>query len=589
MIATTLFLVLSAAPAVAECSGPSIAPRSLEPRWEPADSQAGQEPSEDQTEGAAADEVTWPAAPAVVLTWNPRGPRAESRFAFEPEAASWVSHGADRYARLTRRFDDVAFIVWLEQFAGLDATRVTVGAINGFASVGPRYFERYAIEVDGKLREDIEGQHVVLPRGALLRRFHSGPRRAVLSEWNYVHENLPVPDWAPAAARKDTAKRKAFPFRNMGGRAIDLGPYNFFWGNKGLSDSHGGWGVGPFHGGPDDWLACAAGRQNREAEMLLGFQRPIWMLADDFSPLELQAAYWMGRTEAHEPVEYQYEVDGWCPYAAALATYDFADHTHLSRGTAGAATIASWDVVARECLGAVLNDFKVANSLRRVVGHDAEGRELLHPGALQDNPLLFPLWKKIEVANGPASNFGDRGLAHQLRLLRWCRPFFPAEELEPYEAGLRQLTRKLADSYGVTTSGFNPSWVSHGDSLSKPLRAPFVKTFHQQLVAYECLRFGGLEDLGRACARFLTARPPAYFELRPGAPADSVHQRHHSADQDQEQKRWSYEAYGNLTHGVLHRFEGPSQFLATMKGRGVNGSSQDLDCTPREVWASALD
>jgi hypothetical protein len=549
-----------------------------------------QEPRGGPQQDPTTEEVVWPEAPAVSLTWDPRGPDEEQVLELEVAEGDWIEGEGRRHARLAHRVDDLAFLVWYEQFEGLQATRVTVGAINGLVFAGPRYFERYSIEVDGKLREDIAGRHVILPRGALLRRYVTGRDRVILREWRYVHEDRPLPKWAAEEARRDTSRRRAFPFRSMGGEPIDLGPYNFFWQNKSLDDSHGGWGVGPFHGGPDDWLACAAGRKNRATEMMLDFQRPIWMLADDFTPLELEAAYWMGRTDKHEPQEFQYELDAWCPYARTLALYKFADYTHLSRGTAGAAAVASWDVFAVECLGAVLADFKMAQSLTRFVDQDSEGNGTLHPGARQTNPLLFPLWMKVSTARGPTTGGGDRGLAHWLRLVRWCRPYFPREELEPWEEALRALVRGLADEYGVTTAGRAPARVfKTGGGLSKPLVPPFVNTFHVQLVAYECLQFGGLEDIGRKSARFLGPRPPAHFELREGKPTDSVQDRSHSADGDQDDRLWAYEAYGSLTHGVLLGFGEPAEFLAVMKTRGVNGSSQDLDCTPRPAWEAGLD
>jgi len=529
------------------------------------------------------------APPAVRVEWQPRGAKQALEHTFELQPEDWVRNDSGRSARLTQRIDEVAFLVWFEEFDGVSATRITVGAINGLQNAGPRYFQRYAVRVGDQVLADIRGKHVILPRGALLRRTSVGPRATLLREWTYVQENRPVPDWAVAAAHKDTASRYALPFRNLRGEAVNLGPYNFFWTNKGLEDSHGGWGVGPFHGGPEDWLQCAAGRKNREAEMLLGFQRPIWMLDDDFEPLELQVPYWMGRTLQHEPPQYQYELDEWCPYAATLARYKFADYTHLTRGTSGAAALAGWDVVAHECLGAVLNDFKTANSLTRVVGEDDEGNPILHPGALQKNALLFPLWKKIETVKGPTSSGGDRGLAHWLRLLRWCRPYFPAEELEPWEEGLRQLVRGLADQYGVTYASTNPRYLSEpGGPLTVPLEPPYCQTFHQQLVTYECQRFGGLDDIGEKGARFLTARPPAYFEVRPGKQSDTVRDRHSTADPRQEEKLWSYGAYGNFTHDLLMGFDSPKAFVAEMRSRGVNGSSQDIDCTPRHVWEPGL-
>ena len=532
-------------------------------------------------------EQDWPSTPNLQLEWDPRGPT--STLTWKLDEVLWQATDLGRAARVTQRIDDVAFLIWLEQFDGVDATRVTVAAINGFANAGPRYFERYTIQLEGRAPQTIAGRHVILPRGALIRRFTLGPQESVLREWRYVHENKPVPGWAVEEANKDTAARYAFPFRNQSGVPVDLGPYNFFWQNQSLSDSHGGCGIGPFHGGPEDWLQCATGRKNREAEMLLDFQRPIWMLADDFTPLRLAVPYWMGRTPLHEPAEYQYTLDDWCPYAQRLSNYRFADHTHLSRGTSGAAAVAKWDSFAVECLSAVLNDFKTAESLERFSGVDEQGQPIRHPGARQQNPLLWPLWLKIEYYDGPDSYAGDRGLGHKLRLLRWCRPYFPREELEPYEEGMRALVRKLADGYGVTSGGSDPTYPGEtGGVLSKPLIPPYSYTFHQQLVTYECQRFGGLSDIGERAARFLGPRPPRFFELRPGGPNDRVLSRNHSADKDQTNKMWAYVGYGNMTHDMLVAHKSPAEFLREMSGYGVNGSSQDLDCTPRHVWEPGL-
>ncbi|MCA8979727.1 MAG: hypothetical protein H6831_16465 [Planctomycetes bacterium] len=531
---------------------------------------------------------TWPEAPPVEIEW-------QSRSAFEPAVErlivndEWIVDGERRHARLTERINNVAFIAWFEQQEGVDATRVTVAAINGFAYAGPRYFRTYKVHVGTRVLADIEGQHVIVPRGALIRRTSVGPDEAVLRNWTYLDGDPPVPDWAPQGATLDTAWRTAFPMVDLGLQPVDLGPYVFFWKNRGFEDSHGGWGIAPFHGGPDDWLTCPEGRRNREAEMLLEFQRPIWMLDDDFEPLVLEVPYWMGRTELHQPPEFQYSVDGWCSYAAELKLYQFPDLTHLSRGTSGAAALARWDCFAVDCLKAVLQDFKMANSLTRVVGLNPNGTPRLHPGATQDNPLLFPLWKKLEVADGPLSSGGDRGLAHSLRLLRWCRGHVPPERLRPHEEAMRRFARKLADEYGVTSAPSNPDWVAlAGGGLTKPLRPPFTQAFHQQLVTYEFLEFGGLQDLGEASADFLTQAPPAYFELRRGEPRDTVFDRNNSADEDQLTPYWSYVAYGNFTHDVLNGFPDAFHFLAGMATRGVNDGSQDLDSTPRHLWESEL-
>lgn len=538
---------------------------------------------------AAAPQQDWPQAPVVEVSWTPRDSTEPLLHEFEAPPGAWIEVEGGRLARLGLVLDRTAVRVWLEQFDGIEATRVTVAAINGLQGAGPRYFERLVITVDDTVLEDLEGRHVILPRGALIRRTSVGRDLFRLRSWSFVDDDLPVPAWAPAAADADTQSRLAFPFRNQAGEAIDLGPYNFFWPNKSLQDSHGGFGIGPYHGGPEDWLRCAAGRRNREAEALLDFQRPIWMLDEDLEPLALEVPYWMGRTLQHDPPGYHYELDDWCPYARRLAEYHFADYTHLSRGTAGAAAVAPWDAFAADCLRMVWADFRTANSMTRVVGATPEGEPLLHPGALQQNPLLWPLWKKIEEADGPRSSDGHRGLAHWLRLARWCRPYVPEEERAPYEEGLRAFVRALADDYGVTGTGSGPAWPAmEGGRLSAPLEPPYTLAFHQQLVTYECQRFGGLEDIGEKGARFLTPRPPFVFEVRDGEPGDTVLDRGHSADERQAEPMWAYEAYGNMTHDELLGWSGPAQFLAAMQPRGVNGSSQDLDQTPRHLWESAL-
>lgn len=531
---------------------------------------------------------SWPEAPPVRIEWQSRTAvdAVIERFIVDDE---WIVDGTRRHARLAERVNNVAFMVWFEQEQGIDATRVTVAAINGFANAGPRYFRSYQIHVGTRHLADIQGQHVIVPRGALIRRTSVGPDEAVLRNWTYIDGDPPVPDWAPPQADSDTAWRTAFPMVDLGLIPVDLGPYVFFWKNRGFEDSHGGWGIAPFHGGPEDWLTCPQGRRNREAEMLHEFQRPIWMLDDDFEPLVLEIPYWMGRTELHQPPQFQYTVDDWCSYAAELKLYQFHDLTHLSRGTSGAAALAEWDAFAVDCLKAVLQDFKMAHSLTRIVGLNPNGNPQLHPGATQDNPLLYPLWKKLEITDGPLSSGGDRGLAHSLRLLRWCRGHIPTEQLRPHEEAMRRLVRKLADEYGVTSAPSNPDWVAlAGGPLSKPLRPPFSQAFHQQLVTYELLHFGGLHDVGEASAGFLTQAPPAYFELRRGEPRDTVLDRNHSADEDQTQPFWSYAAYGNFTHDVINGFPGAFHFLAAMATRGVNDGSQDLDSTPRHLWESEL-
>jgi len=512
----------------------------------------------------------WPVAPTVSLVYDSR---ADDPVPFTIAPVQWEAREGRRFCKAAQTVEQTQFIVWFEQVEGLDATRVTVAAINGLYGVGPAYFEHYRVTVGHELLADIRGRNVIPPRFAIFRRLSVGPDADVLGGWTYLPTDPALPQWAASKAAKDTAKRTAFPFQRHNGKPVDIGPYNFFWPDHSLSDSHGGYGVAPFHGGPDDWLVCPEGRANREAEMLLDFQRPIWMLNADYTPFSPFVSYWMGRTSAHEPPGYRYTVDDWCPYASELITYKFYDLSHLSRGTSGAAALAAYDIVGEACLEMVFTDFKTAYSL-----------DPNHPGKDQGNFLLFPLWKKIEVTNGPG-NGGDRSLAHLLRLLRWCRPYF---DTEPYDVAMRAFTRKLSDAYGMTNAGSAP-WAANPAVMSDPLTQPINYTFHQQLVLYEESRFGGLDDLVAKARRFLTKRPPAAFEVRSGDLQDTVFDRHNTATVSQDRPKWGYPCYGQMTHGVWVGFDNAQQFAAAMEARGVNGSSQDYDCTPRSLWAENED
>lgn len=103
------------------------------------------------------------------------------------------------------------------------------------------------------------------------------------------------------------------------------------------------------------------------------------------------------------------------------------------------------------CLEMVFTDFKMAHSL-----------DPNHPGKDQGNFLLMPQWKKIELTEGPG-NGGDRSLAHSLRLLRWCRPYF---DTKPYDEAMRQWARKLSDQYGMTECGSPPFGLGSESALA---------------------------------------------------------------------------------------------------------------------------
>ena len=474
-------------------------------------------------------------APPISLVWAPRE-GVPTSFTFD----------AGAYAEEER--DGIGFRCWVTKAPDLNAWMVTVAAINGHKGRGVVYFERLQISTPGRQLLNLRGRHVILPRGAILRRYWLGPDAEAMESWDWVEDPRPFPSWAPerslAALDKDAAQ---------------VGPYRFHWPYKSLDNSHGGQGVAPFHGGPEDWNTSPEGRRLREKELLAAYQRPIWLLGP--TPAE---PYWMGRTMAHRLQGYDADPDGWCPYAQALNEWRPADHTHLSRTTAGAAALAKWDPFARDCLLMSWKDFKAANSLTRP--------------KVSSQKLLWPLWAKVEVAAGPLNTEGDRGLGHWLRLMRWVRPYVDAAELDPYQEAYRTWVGKLGNQYGVTRITGPPS---HTNPPAPGVVPPYVQAFHAQLNLYEFQRFGGLDDQAERLANYLTPLPAWYFEARDGPAGATALDHGQSAGS-------GYPAYGTMTHGVLQGYNSPAHLLEASESRGVNGASQDLDCIPRAIWEPGL-
>jgi hypothetical protein len=474
------------------------------------------------------------------MTWKPRGKaRASNKFTLIPGKSCTESNVVD----------GVEMRLYSQKCGDLDADMLTFAAINGYEDRGCAYFEQLTLDLpDGAIGEplDLTGRHVILPRGAIIRRYWVGPDAKEASEWGWVHDPRPVPEWA--AAECDRAMMKP--------PAITAGPYSFFWPFKSLSSSHGGQGVGVFRGGPEDWLTCPEGRELREREMLQEMQRPIWILGD----LPDQP-YWMGRTLPHRLKGWDEDPDDWCDYAEKLNGIRPADHTHLRRGTGAPFALAGWDAFARDCAHNAFRDFQCA--------HRLEG------DGVYDYRLLDPLPVKVADTDGPLNSEGDRGLAHMMCLMRWSRPYEDPFVLGQYEDLYRQWVRKMAHpDYGYTRI----STPIHGSAA--PLVAPYGYVFHDQLVLKELQEFGGLDDIAEKLGKYLTATPPMFYEAREGGPRDTVHDRNTKGE--------GPAPYSAMTHGVLLDFDNAEDLLHDMQFRGVNGSSQDLDSVPREIWEAGL-
>ena len=480
--------------------------------------------------------------------WAP--PTIELRF--KPRELPEVLHQFDQSEKSELEIDGVRFVCYRWGVEGIRAQCVTVVAINDQPNRGPAYFERFApmigtgtaaVEID-----PVVGRHVLLPRWALTRRAFVGPEAKRLQSFADVGEDRTCPAWTAEQAAKELAYSRP-----------TVGPFRFFWDVKNLDNSHGGGGVAPLHAGPEDWATCAEGRRLRSLEFLLEAQRPYWIP----SSYPEGEPYWMGQTRKHRLEAYRYELDGsWCDYELELDEWRGHEHTHLWRQVAAAFTCAAWDPFARDLLRAVWKDFRLAHVLDRDAGDKANS-----------NSLLLPLWKKIDNTDGPlSSGEGDRGLAHKLRFLRHLHGsgLVLRSELVPYMEAFRTWARRLADANGITYVKVTTQKVKDG------VHPPWCDAFHFYLVLHEFQRFGGLESEAERLAEFLTPASPAAFEWEK-EPAATAWERANVGYA-------VYEASGNMTHNQLLGDLDPVAWLAAMRSRGVNGSSQDLDRTPRHLW-----
>lgn len=493
--------------------------------------------------------------PIVSGLYAPRNRREPVQLInFHQGDAEWQLRNGRRFKRLEARISGVLMKCWMEQAEGISATRITFAAVNDRQGVGVAYFRELKFEVNTTPVVGVSGKHCILPRGGLVFRRFAGVDADLLRDWTYA-PTMPHPDMIQEA-RADTAKRASLPFRDQNGYAVDLGPYQFAWSFSNLDDSHGGQGVGPYGGGADDWATFPAGYANREQEMLMEAQRPLWLEPDG-----LERPYWMGRTREHRLVGWNEVPDNWCYYGKRLDDYRAADHTHLWRAYRAAAALAHLDIFAEDWLLVVWKDFKLAHHLDRPV--------------VQGNSLLHPLWKRIEDADGP-SGAGDRGLAHKLRLLRECGPYIHVSDIVDYTAALTNWVENLSDEYGITYSR-----TDGGQTWLPPVQKPWVYGFHALLNLFEFQFIPALDEHTDSARAFLAGVPPKAFELRDGGPRDTAYDRVHVKPND-------LPMYATMVHGVWFDGMTAEKFLSDMKGRGMNGASQDLDNVPRDLWEEGL-
>ncbi len=221
----------------------------------------GEDPDVDPDPGVG----DWPRTPRLTAELKTRGPPTGTESILFGEG-EWTDEGEWRWAIATRSFQRLPAIQILEQWSGLDATRVSLVFANGYPDAGTIHFNDLRITDDGELVDRVRGKNCILPRGMFVRRYVLGPDADAVRAWEMVEPKGPTLPWIREKCVEGLAINE--------GAALKLGPY--LVGDPGVTDSgslngsHGGWKLGPWWFGPEGWqTTCREGYVWAELEMLL--------------------------------------------------------------------------------------------------------------------------------------------------------------------------------------------------------------------------------------------------------------------------------------------------------------------------------
>tara|TARA_Y100000310_G_scaffold25756_1_gene24641 strand:- start:2591 stop:4093 length:1503 start_codon:yes stop_codon:yes gene_type:complete len=469
-----------------------------------------------------------------------------------PQKLRWRKDSKMRWAEvhdiLNRSEDKNNLHVFLVKHKGFDATEIIVNLANGVANTGVCYFKTFSISVNGKEEIRYEGNHVIRPRGMFTHRFVIGPDAEIVREYKHIPTKK-EPSWAPSKAEEEIRKYLE--------RTEDsYGPYKPFW-NKfhSLSDSHGGAGIAPY----SKWFGSSNGYKLRALEFYGEVCRtPLACLDINGMPKMEDEAYWLGRTPQHELPQYHFpdDYDGWSSYENWLKSYEAHDYTHLWRTIRAASELAPWNPFARKFL--------------QWVWHDCKLWLLGEKGDQSNNTLFWSLQKLLNLTEPQKTAWwAGRGFYHVIRCFLVTKPYLPRREVAYFTNIFRKSLYHVANEYGICfgqTNGWNNDVRKHfgNATVSRGFETQLLASLYSEL---------GVKSLLKKYQTTFPNEVPNWFESN--NPSNT---------------------YGNemyIPYQALYklRVSGYSDAKALIKisgTRGVNGSSQDLDCHHPRSYYSAL-
>lgn len=439
----------------------------------------------------------WPAVSALQFEMSGGGAQPASLSFPVPAADEWaLEPGPPAYRFCVRRakFGGGLAVVFLEQFAGFDATRITWTLADAFHSAGAILFDDLSVAMGGEVLYEVKGStspgpDAIQVRGMLARRHFLGPDAARLRAQEQIDPVEGYPEWV-GEVNSDGLKMEANSARAIGlYRLADPSVK----GPSSLNGSHGGWKVAPWHMGPDGWQrATREGYRWAEMDMLNTLDRSPLAVFDPATlhPLNQHSPYWPGRANVTIP-GFSPDPDPACPYLPELEKWEAHAYSHLHRETCAAAMLAPRDVFARWLLV-------------EVYWHDIS----LWLDGGESGVDLFKTANQIlrELPSNAGWGNGGRGFAHSVRAFLYAEPYMPAAMRDDSSLEYRP---EVLDSTGerwrdvitaLVSHTARPNGVIHSmardhkfSSVAPSARAREVDLFWPNFSAL------GLDDLGERC------------------------------------------------------------------------------------------
>lgn len=407
---------------------------------------------------------TRPEWPAVKVTISPeRGEPVTAKFDAPPRGV-WTPEDGWFWAYAHTILAGADVHVWWEDTPA--GKWPTVWVQNGQARAGTLKFKTVAISIGPETWDWTGAEATILPSQAMPM---CSTRLPIAAHWKWCDPSADFPAWSENKAAVEIETRKDY---RISGRP-------FWWADHSPSGpvpadpgAPAGFGVGWYHGGPQDWLAGPTGKACRYAEMVAESWKALYRLDAQGAPQSVAAPYWSGRDYDVNRIP-GYEWDS--TRATDLHQHGRpADGPHFRRWYGAAAAIAKWSAPARFVCKAAWADVRSAWNLDGYQNQNDLLRGFQY--------LLNGTWGKDPATTGLR---GSRYLAHAVLCLADCWEWIEREERERYAIAFCQFFDQLGDENGVVnrdTSGDTGQYVGQ-------LKPPLCSMFHQALIvgAYQRL------------------------------------------------------------------------------------------------------